>query len=137
MPPQFLTESASMDVRAKNVEVIEVKERGPQTLEDMIREKARENGLDENEIVFVARCESELNYSAIGDGHLMCASTGNPMRSRGLWQINECGHSEISDKQAFDPIWSTDWAMEVFKKGDNAKEWKRCSRKYAKLAAVL
>ncbi len=121
----------------RGVETNSVKESGPQTLEDMIREKARENGVDEDEVIFVAQCESELNHRVIGDGNLTCASTGDPMRSRGLWQINECGHPEISDKQAFDPVWSTDWAIEVFKRGDDAKEWKRCSKKYAKLAAAL
>ncbi len=100
------------------------------TLEEMIREKARINNLNEEKIIYIARCESQLDHQAVGDGNLTCASTKKPMRSRGIWQINECGHSEISDAQAFDPAWSTAWAMEVFKKGSEAKEWQRCTNKY-------
>lgn len=111
-------------------EMIEKKEIRPLTLEEMIRERARINNLDEEKIIYIARCESQLNHQAIGDGNLTCASTKKPMRSRGIWQINECGHPEINDAQAFDPAWSTAWAMEVFKKGDEAKEWQRCANKY-------
>ncbi len=100
------------------------------TLEEMIREKARINNLNEEKIIYIARCESQLDHQAVGDGNLTCASTKKPMRSRGIWQINECGHPEINDAQAFDPAWSTDWAMEVFKKGSEAKEWQRCTNKY-------
>jgi len=54
------------------------------------------------------------------------------VRSRGVWQINNCAHPEISDEQAFDLEWSTDWAMEIFKKGEETKEWRRCTSKYIK-----
>lgn len=111
-------------------EMIEKKEVRPLTLEEMIRERARINNLDEEKIIYIARCESRLDHQAIGDGNLTCASTKKPMRSRGIWQINECGHPEINDAQAFDPAWSTAWAMEVFKKGGEAKEWQRCANKY-------
>lgn len=100
------------------------------TPEDLIRERARENNLDEEKIIFIARCESQIEPEAIGDGHLVCAKTQERVRSRGVWQINNCAHPEISDEQAFDLIWSTGWAMEIFKKGEEAKEWKRCTNKY-------
>lgn len=137
MPAQFLAmnlEHGTTEVML--TEFVETNVAGPKTLEDMIREMARERGLDEDKIIFVARCESKLSHSALGDGHMICASTKKPMRSRGLWQINECGHPEISDEQAFDPIWSTDWAMDVFAKGNEEKEWKICSRKYDRLVAA-
>lgn len=100
------------------------------TPEDLIREKARANNLDEEKIIFIARCESQIEPEAIGDGHLVCAKTQESVRSRGVWQINNCAHPEIADEQAFDIAWSTDWAMEIFKKGEEAKEWKRCTNKY-------
>lgn len=116
---------------------VEGQQIGPITLEQMIIEKARQNNLDEEKVIFIAKCESQIEPEALGDGHLICSSTGDPMRSRGIWQINECGHPEISDEQAFDPEWSTDWAIEIFKKSDEAKEWKRCALQYAKhLASV-
>ncbi len=105
----------------------------PKTIEEMIRFKAHSNNLDEEKIIFIARCESQIEPRSIGDGHLTCSRTGNSVSSRGIWQINNCAHPEISDEQAFDPEMSTDWAMEVFKKGDEGKEWKRCVSKFKNL----
>jgi len=100
--------------------------------EDMIKEKARANNLNEEKIIFIARCESQIEPDALGDSHLICAKTQKPVRSRGVWQINNCAHPEISDEQAFDLEWSTNWAMEIFKKGEETKEWRRCASKYIK-----
>lgn len=35
-----------------------------------------------------------------------------PSRDRGLWQINDVWHPEVTDEQAFDPVWSTRWAYQ-------------------------
>ncbi len=113
-------------------EQAEVREITAQTLEEFIRAEARLNNLDEEKVIFIARCESQMRYGALGDSHLICKSTKKPMRSRGIWQINECGHPEVSDEQAFDPSWSTGWAMGIFKNGNESKEWKACSNKYQK-----
>ena len=102
------------------------------TSEDLIREQARANNLDEEKIIFIARCESQIEPDALGDGHLVCSRTQERVRSRGVWQINNCAHPEISDEQAFDLEWSTDWAIEIFKKGEETKEWRRCTSKYIK-----
>jgi hypothetical protein len=115
-------------------ERVEARKITAQTLEEFIRGKARLNNLDEEKVIFIARCESQMRYGALGDSHLICQSTKKPMRSRGIWQINECGHPEVSDEQAFGPSWSTDWAMEIFKNGNESKEWKACSNKYQKFA---
>lgn len=74
----------------------------------------------------IAQCESNFDTHAIGDGHLICKQTGEPIRSRGIWQINNCAYPEITDEQAFDPVWSTQWAKEQFEKGLAEKEWKNC-----------
>lgn len=110
----------------------EIAEERPILTEDLIRQKARENNLNEEKVIFIAKCESQINPNALGDGNLSCKKTNKPMRSRGIWQINECGHPEISDEQAFDKNWSTDWAMNIFKKGGELKEWRICTQKYIK-----
>lgn len=53
----------------------------------------------------IMQCESGGNPRAIGDN-------GN---SRGLWQISKIYHPEVSDAQAFNPEWSTQWAAKNFK----------------------
>lgn len=114
-------------------DMIERQEITVKTPEDLIKEKARANNLDEEKIIFIARCESQIEPDALGDSHLICAKTQKSVRSRGVWQINNCAHPEISDEQAFDLEWSTDWAIEIFKKGGETKEWRRCASRYIML----
>ncbi|MFH1535373.1 MAG: transglycosylase SLT domain-containing protein, partial [Patescibacteria group bacterium] len=82
-------------------DMIEKQEITIKTPEDLIREQARANNLDEEKIIFIARCESQIEPDALGDGHLVCSRTQERVRSRGVWQINNCAHPEISDEQAF------------------------------------
>ena len=49
----------------------------------------------------IATCESNLNPEAVGDAGM----------SRGIWQIHKKYWPEITDEQAFDPVWSTKWAI--------------------------
>jgi hypothetical protein len=137
MPAQPATTITS--VEPETVQFIEVKtpepktsEEKPKSIEELVREKARSSNLNEDKVLFITKCESELDPTKLGDGNLTCPSTGRPMRSRGLWQINQCYHPEVSDKQAFDPEWSTNWAIKMFKKGTDSQEWLTCSRKYTR-----
>lgn len=60
----------------------------------------------------VVACESTNDPNALGDnGH-----------SRGLWQINDVYHAEVSPAQAFDPAWATAWAARQWANG-LAREW--------------
>lgn len=133
-PEQIITPKEPEKVQFVEVKTAQPKhsKEEPKTVEDIIRGIARSNNLNEDKVLFIAKCESQLEPSMLGDGHLMCTRTGKPMRSRGVWQINECYHPEVSDKQAFDPEWATNWAAGMFKKGTDTREWLLCSRKYAK-----
>lgn len=122
--------SPQIAISNEQAEMVQAQEARVQTLEEMVAEKSSLNGINEKKVLFIAECESKMNLRALGDGHLICSKTGKPMRSRGIWQINECGHPEVTDEQAFDPVKSTDWAMEIFKKGNEAQEWAICTQKY-------
>lgn len=76
--------------------------------------------------------ESHYNPKAIGDMQIICARTGKPVRARGLWQITQCYHPEISDAQAFDPEWSTAWALNIIanSKKDCVSQWTQCAKWY-------
>lgn len=104
----------------------------PANIEGFIKNKAEENGVDGEKAVFIAKCESSLRPKVTGDNHLRCKKTGKPMRSRGIWQINECSYPEILDKEAFNLEWSTNWAIEIFKKNQEEKEWVTCTKKYSR-----
>lgn len=61
-------------------------------------------GIDAEEFIKTAYCESHYNANAVGDH-------GN---SYGVWQINLPSHPNISKEQALDPWWSTEWAAQQF-----------------------
>lgn len=83
-------------------------------MEGLIRWHAARHGVDPDVMVAVAKCESNLNPQAVGD-----LSLGT---SRGLFQIHRPSHPDITDAQAFDPDWSSEWAARQFAAG-NARWW--------------
>jgi len=90
-----------------------------------IENQATQNGIEPQMALHVAKNESRYRQYVVGDGHLTCKKTGLPIRSRGIWQINNCAWSEITDEQAFDVVWSTQWAMAEMKK-NGCKIWSTC-----------
>lgn len=86
-------------------------ETSEKTTEEIIRKIAKEEGVDPDLAVRVAKCESKLDWKAVNinkDGS----------RDRGIFQINEKYHQEVSDEQAFDPIFSTQFFCKAFKAGN-------------------
>jgi hypothetical protein len=80
------------------------------TIEELIRMIAKQEGVDPDLAVRVARCESLLDPKAINinkDGS----------KDRGLYQINDKYHPEITDEQAFDPIYATKFFCKAYKEG--------------------
>lgn len=90
----------------------------PTDVEGLIRYHAARYGVDPDTMVAVARCESSLNPTAVGD-----VSLGG---SYGTWQIYSKAHPTVTREQAFDPDWSSDWAARQFAAG-RASMW-TCSR---------
>jgi len=70
------------------------------TIEQQIREIAISEAVDQNLAVRVAKCESGLDYLAVG-------KNTNGTTDRGLYQWNDKWHPEITDKCAFDLECST------------------------------
>jgi hypothetical protein len=80
-------------------------------MEQIIRWVAKEEGVDPDLAVRVARCENpRLDPKAVNinkDGS----------RDRGLFQINSKWHPEVTDEQAFDPVFSTRFFCKAVKEG--------------------
>lgn len=82
----------------------------PQEAEALIRRVSAELGYNRPDYaVAIAKCESGLRPWAK-------SRTGD----HGLWQINKRAHPDISAKQAYDPEWSTYWAIRALKRGSRA-----------------
>lgn len=77
-----------------------------------IRDRSKEESVSREIVLNVLKCESRLNPNALGDhGH-----------SRGLAQIHNQYHPEISDEQAYDPYFAVDYLIEGIKEG-RGHEW--------------
>lgn len=89
-------------------------------VEEQIREIAKEELVDPDLATRVAKCESNFNPKAINintDGS----------KDRGIFQINDKYHPEISDQQAFDVCDSTRFFCKAFKAGNLS--WWNASKK--------
>ena len=82
---------------------------------EIIRKIAKEEGVDPELAVRVAECESNLNPKAVN------VNKGGD-RDRGLFQINSKYHPDISDEDAFDPIFSAKFFCKAFK-NNNLSWW--------------
>lgn len=65
----------------------------------------------------------ELSYCESRLGEIQLNDKGNtpPSRDRGLFQINDYWHKDISDAQAFDLEFSTTWTIKMINKGYQAR----------------
>lgn len=88
-------------------------------IEGMIRQIADEMDFQwPDYLVRLATCESNLNPDATHDN-------GTSV-DRGLFQINNYFHSEVSDEQAFDPNYATRWTINMINNGQQ-HQW-TCDR---------
>lgn len=83
---------------------IEVKEK---TVQDIINEKAVEYNVSAKLISDIVFCESSFNVNALGDGG----------HSRGLVQIYDSYHPNITHEQAYDPEFAIDFLASNLAKG--------------------
>jgi hypothetical protein len=83
----------------------------------------------------MARKESTMNPTAIGDMDIVCPETGKPFRSRGLYQLSECYYGHIPDPVAFDPKKNMREAMKIISQGKERcmSQFTSC-RKYYQLS---
>ncbi len=123
IPPNTVHYNAPVSAPVDTTQLLEVKtviiaepaqNLTPSEAEALIRQLAKEANFKwPNYLVKIAKCESQLNpwRSNTGGNH--------PANSvdRGLYMINNYWHSEVTDEQAYDPVFATKWAMELINKG--------------------
>lgn len=93
---------------------------GNETVEEMIRRIAEEETVDPDLAVRVARAESNLNPKAVNVN-----KTGSI--DRGIYQINNQYHPEVTEAQAFDVEFSVRFFCKAFKEGHLS--WWNASKK--------
>lgn len=100
------------------------------TIASLVKEKSIEYGVDYAVAMTIIQNESRFYPDRVGDTHLICKAVNSPyygqyMRSRGLVQINDCWHPEVTDAQAFDIMFSIEFLMIALKEG-RCYEWSTC-----------
>jgi len=88
--------------------------------EAIIRKVAIQEGVDPDLAVCVAKCESSFNEKAV---HVNTDGS----RDRGLFQINDKCHPDVSDEEAFNPIFAAEFFCKAFKAGNLS--WWNATRK--------
>jgi len=84
---------------------------GDKSIEAQIRAAATAAGIDPDLAVAVAKCESSLNPQAVN-------INADGSTDRGLYQINNKYHPEVTDAQAFNPTFSINFFISAFKAGN-------------------
>ena len=80
----------------------------PDEVESLIRDIAREHNFQWTDyLIRLAKCESQLNPNAVNAHNNSPASS----KDRGVFQINDHWHPEVSDEVAFDVRLATEWTM--------------------------
>jgi len=62
---------------------------------------------------YIVNEESKYKPKAVGDMYIHCGRTNSPVRARGLMQITECYHPNVTDAQAFDADFNLDYGMKL------------------------
>jgi len=91
-----------------------------QSVEDIIRYIAKQECVDPDLCIKVAKCESGLDPRAIN-------INASGSRDRGLFQINDKYHPEMTDEMCFSPEQSTKFFCKAFKNGNLS--WWNASKK--------
>lgn len=87
------------------------------------------NDVDPALALYVVNGESRFNPLAVGDTHLTCKATGKPIRSRGLFQWNNCANPQVTDAQAFNPDYIIPFSIPKMKDLTVCKkEWTLCAK---------
>lgn len=90
----------------------------------MIAMKAIENDLNPKYLVALAKCESSLNPNIQSK---FMQSYGRE-QSFGLFQIHLKAHKDVTVKQALDPVFNTQWAIQKIKEGKAPRYWVHCHK---------
>jgi len=111
-----LIENITPDLEKKDTKKIDIV--------DLIRTTAKKKGVDPDLAERVAKCESSLNPNAIN-------LNKNGTRDRGLYQINDYWHSNVTDQQAFDPQFSVNYFCDRVLQG-KLTDWKASEKCWLK-----
>lgn len=94
-------------------------------IKNFIEIEAIKRDLDPRIVLWIVEKESQFFPLNVGDKNYVCKKGTNKGRitpSRGLFQISNCSHYEVSDEVAFSITGSTNWSLDYMRK-NGFGEW--------------
>jgi len=92
---------------------------------DAINKISEEYNVDREIMEHIIFNESRFNPNAVGDMHITCERTGDPVYARGLAQITRCFYPDVTDEQAFNADYSMRFLAEHLSQG-LCDRWTTC-----------
>jgi len=107
-PPLYLEAvlNPASDAKPAQIEELDTEPTRDELIAYIMQESGK-YGVSGHKVIEVIRCESNFDSNAVGDN-------GN---SRGIAQIHRPSWPDITDEQAFNPLWSIDWTIEMWREG--------------------
>jgi len=112
-------------VEQKPVIQYEAPKADKESIQELIKQKSAEYGVDPIIPIVIVENESRYNPTAKGDLNYVCKATGEIAPSHGLAQINECWHPEVTLEQAHDVEFSIEFLVKAISEG-KCKQWATC-----------
>jgi len=82
---------------------------------------------------YIVSKESTYNPKNLGDKHITCKRTGEPVNARGLMQITQCFHPNVTDEQAYDPEFNLNYGMKLASKKETCIQQFSTCRDYYRI----
>lgn len=91
-------------------------------IRELVDITADKYGIKRSKLHYIVRNESQYDPNAIGDTKITCTAKnspfyGEPVYARGLGQITRCYYPEITDEEAFDPVFNIEKTAEIISQG--------------------
>jgi len=117
---QSLVDKPTLKINEQTKEIEKKTSYSKEEIKELIKEITEKNGIDTTLAIKVAECESALNPKAKREN-------SPESIDRGLYQINSKWHKEVTDDQAYDPKYATEFFCKAVKEGNLS--WWNASKK--------
>ena len=101
----------------------------PENIKAYVAYVASKEGVNVQDALDVAHCESRYRKGAIRDSINDPANPKDDEYSVGIFQINILAHTNITKEQALHPWFNINWAIDKLAQGKWSM-WRHCSEKY-------
>lgn len=104
-----------------------------QEIVQLVDKYADKHGVPNDLAHYIVSKESTYNPKNLGDKNIICKRTGGPVNARGLMQITQCFHPNVTDEQAYDADFNLDYGMKLASKKETCIQQFSTCRDYYRI----